>query len=142
MLSDHANPRRLPPPLGPPVASTQPARRAEMPAEAKASVQIDCSATWHGGQCNRKAISKGLCSGHYGQRRRCEQRGQPVVFTPLKGLHGADPRDLVPVTIHVPAADADVMVAEAERLKVPVVKVYRDAVHAYAANVTKLDDER
>lgn len=88
-----------------------------------------CNATWLGGRCDRNVWQGGLCAGHYMQRR----RGKP--FTPLKGAHGADPRDLVPIRFEAPRADVEVLQAEASRRNVPEAEIHREALGQWVAKL-------
>jgi hypothetical protein len=58
-------------------------------------------------------------------------------FAPVKQAHGRSEDDLVKVTIRVPEDDDKVILEEAERLGVPGVDVYRDAVAAFVRKLRK-----
>ncbi|WNZ59844.1 hypothetical protein QEG98_27980 [Myxococcus sp. MxC21-1] len=90
-----------------------------------------CTASWPGGSCDRPAEISDLCRAHYAQQRRGK------TFAPLKGAHGADLREMVPVLIRIPADDADVIRAEAEARGGDIIEVYREAVAAFASELRK-----
>ena len=90
-----------------------------------------CTAMWPGGHCDREAMSKNLCAGHYQQ----ERRGRP--FSELRGAHGKSTEELTYMGVLVPNSDAETMSAEAEARNVERSVIYREAVSAWAARLRK-----
>ncbi|NVJ24132.1 MULTISPECIES: hypothetical protein [Myxococcus] len=90
---------------------------------------MTCNAAWPNGCCDRDVWQAGLCAGHYMQRR----RGKP--FASLKGAHGVDPRDLVPVRFEAPRADVEALQAEAKRRDLPEAALHREALGQWVAKL-------
>jgi hypothetical protein len=55
--------------------------------------------------CPHPAVAHGVCNGHFQQRRRCLDKGEPVTLSPLRGPGGRlGPEPLVRLPVRVTRA--------------------------------------